>query len=278
MNNNNYIAIFIICIIFYNILFVNKKYHRKHHKKHYKSYNKDYKIGSKKESKKRSKKRSKKESKKESKKGSKKGSKKESKKESKKRSKKESKKHYKKPIDQKKEFVIKQLKQLKQSLQNANNVTSTLIFDISSMPSINEQIHLISAFSTNKDENNFKGQFETFSKKLYSINENEIKNSNIIKTNFIDNNYNFAPLPTPLFENEITGIINAPMYAPIESINKLPLDIFLINQINATKNNSVSYLEQPLIIPKNKYIKFNLQDNKQNIDNITGICNNKYDN
>jgi hypothetical protein len=71
---------------------------------------------------------------------------------------------------------------------------------------------------------------------------------------------NLAPAPSPSLgyssSSEITGIVNAPMYAPVESINKLPLDLFLINQINTSKNNSVSFLDQPLKI-KNKKILIN---------------------
>ena len=269
--NNNYIAIFIICIILYNIFVINKtKYHKKY-KDNKKDHKKDHKKN--KDNKKNYKKV------KDHKKDHKKINQKEiNQKEINQKEIDEINNYKKKEIDEKKKFVIKQLIQLKNSLKYTNNITDKIILDISSIPIINEQIHLISAISTNKDEKNFTEQFKSFSKKLYSINENDIKNSDIIKTNFIDNINNIVSAPISINNYEITGIINAPMYAPIESINNLPLDIFLINQINTTKNNSVSFLDQPLETLKNKCIKSKIEINTENINNIIGYeLDNKHD-
>jgi hypothetical protein len=63
------------------------------------------------------------------------------------------------------------------------------------------------------------------------------------------------------------------MYAPVESIDS-SVDIFLINQINTTKNNSVAYLDQPIITMNNKanYIKNNtsisLNNPNKSIENV----------
>ena len=63
------------------------------------------------------------------------------------------------------------------------------------------------------------------------------------------------------------------MYAPVESIENASLDIFLINQINTTKNNSVSYLENPIITTnKTAYInsQTKLDQKPQNIEFVIG--------
>ena len=64
------------------------------------------------------------------------------------------------------------------------------------------------------------------------------------------------------------------MYAPVESIDK-SVDIFLINQINTTKNNSLAYLDQPIITLNNKsnYIKniiTRYSDPSKNVENVIG--------
>jgi hypothetical protein len=70
------------------------------------------------------------------------------------------------------------------------------------------------------------------------------------------------------------------MYAPVESINHLPLDLFLINQINTTKNNSVSFLELPVEINNKKVLINDIKlSNNINFENITGYeLDNKYEN
>ena len=199
--------------------------------------------------------------------------KKHSKKHSKKHHKKHSKKHHKKSINEKKKYVINELIKLKSTKE--------------SIPSGTKEIYLISAYSSTTHNNNFNEQFESYPKKLYSIDENNIKNNDIIQTNFIeaDNKTNLAPAPSPSPNlslasdaSEIIGIVNAPMYAPVESINKLPLDLFLINQINTSKNNSVSFLDQPLKI-KNKKIFSNdssLEEIRKCKSSLSGL-DNKYE-
>ena len=156
-------------------------------------------------------------------------------------------------IDSKKEYVIKQLKELNKSLQLSE-------------PSLNKKL---------KSSSDKKEHFKTFS-----------KNNDIIKTKFIDNINTAAPAPAPVpvsvnneitginneitkinneitgINNEVLGIINAPMYASVESINKLPLDIFLVNQINTNKNNLVSFLDQVVEISNNKSVKTKLKNIK----------------
>lgn len=187
----------------------------------------------------------------------------------KKHHKKHYKKHHKKSINDKKKYVINELIKLKSTKE--------------SIPSSTKEIYLISAYSSTTHNNNFNEQFESYPKQLYSIDENNIKNNDIIQTNFIepDNKTNLAPAPASALgysSSEITGIVNAPMYAPVESINKLPLDLFLINQINTSKNNSVSFLDQPLKI-KNKKILSNdssLEEIRKCKSSLSGL-DNKYE-
>ncbi len=125
-----------------------------------------------------------------------------------------------------------------------------------------EPIHLISAYTVNLDDEDagYTKQFSSVPRKLQTIDTNEIKGRDFIKTNLVDTpQIVAAPAPASVnISNEIIGITNAPMYAPVESIDS-SVDIFLINQINTTKNNCVSYLDQPIITMNNKanYIKNN---------------------
>ena len=135
-----------------------------------------------------------------------------------------------------------------------------------------ESIHLISAYTTDPNvDDNFAKQFSSVAKKLQTIDNYEIKGRDFIKTNFVDNPITSqivaGPSPAPSLTSEIIGITNAPMYAPVESIDS-SVDIFLINQINTTKNNSVSYLDQPIITMNNKanYIKNNTSISQININ------------
>jgi hypothetical protein len=138
-------------------------------------------------------------------------------------------------IDSKKEYVIKQLKELNKSLQLSES-------------SLNKKL---------KSTSHKKEHFKTLS-----------KNNDIIKTKFIDKNNTPAPAPVPVsVNNEIIGIINAPMYASVESINKSPLDIFLVNQINTNKNNLVSFLDQAVEISNNKSVKTKLKNIKNESTN-----------
>jgi hypothetical protein len=159
-------------------------------------------------------------------------------------------------IDSKKEYVIKQLKELNKSLQ----LSKPSLLN-KSEPSLNKKL---------KSSSDKKEHFKTFS-----------KNNDIIKTKFINT---AAPAPVPVsvnneitginneitrinneitgINNEVLGIINAPMYASVESINKLPLDIFLVNQINTNKNNLVSFLDQVVEISNNKSVKTKLKNIK----------------
>jgi hypothetical protein len=140
-------------------------------------------------------------------------------------------------------------------------------------------IELISAYTLVPEET-YNSQFKSITKKLETINTNEIKGRDFIKTNFIepDSIRLTAAAPSPasalIDPNEIIGITNAPMYAPVESIDK-SVDIFLINQINTTKNNSLAYLDQPIITLNNKsnYIEniiTRYSDPSKNVENVIG--------
>ena len=140
-----------------------------------------------------------------------------------------------------------------------------------------KNIELISAYTLVPEET-YNSQFKSITRKLETININEIKGRDFIKTNFIDPDPVKAAAPSPASvateQNEIIGITNAPMYAPVESIDK-SVDIFLINQINTTKNNSLAYLDQPIVTLNNKsnYIKNIItrhSDPYKNVDNVIG--------
>ncbi len=150
------------------------------------------------------------------------------------------------PSSDKQDFIIKTVKDLTSQISNA------------------EQMNLISAYTVDLNDNmSYTTQFSSVPRRLQTIDTNEIKGRDFIKTNLVDTNATSqiiaAPAPAAFnTSNEIIGITNAPMYAPVESIDS-SVDIFLINQINTTKNNSVSYLDQPIITMNNKanYIKNN---------------------
>jgi len=140
-----------------------------------------------------------------------------------------------------------------------------------------KSIELISAYTLVPEET-YNTQFKSITKKLETINTNEIKGRDFIKTNFIEPDLKKVNAPSPasgsIESNEIIGITNAPMYAPVESIDK-SVDIFLINQINTTKNNSLAYLDQPIITLNNKsnYIKniiTTYSDPSKNVENVIG--------
>jgi len=162
----------------------------------------------------------------------------------------------------KQEYIIKTVKNLTNQVSNV------------------EPIHLISAYTVElNDETNYTNQFSSVPRKLQTIDTNEIKGRDFIKTNFVDTldttQIVSAPAPSAAI-NDIIGITNAPMYAPVESIDS-SVDIFLINQINTTKNNSVSYLDQPIITMNNKanYIKNNTSIEQINlnksVDNVVAF-------
>lgn len=165
---------------------------------------------------------------------------------------------------QNQKLMINHLDQLnKMNDLNSNKVENT---NIDNNYLQNTNLHLISAYSTNINENNYNNQLDTVSKKLYSIDDTNNNQKKIL--------YNHAPAPesAQIMQNEIIGITNAPMYAPIESIDNPAVDIFLINQINNTTHNLLSYLENPLIpINKINYNKsINSSQNPQSIEFVVG--------
>lgn len=165
-----------------------------------------------------------------------------------------------------------------QNLEKQNFIIKT-VQDLTTQVSNAEPIHLISAYTVDaNDEISYANQFSSVPRKLQTIDSNEIKGRDFIKTNLVDTNpvsqIVAAPAPAATSTtNEIIGITNAPMYAPVESIDS-SVDIFLINQINTTKNNSVSYLDQPIITMNNKanYIKNNttteLTNPSKSVENV----------
>ena len=143
-------------------------------------------------------------------------------------------------INEKKDYVMKELIKLKDRTQLNS-----------------KKIYLISAYSSTAN-NNFNQQFKSSPIKLYSINKNNIKNNDIIKTNFIDN----KKIKSSLKINQLAN---------------LDTDLFLINEINSSKNKSVSFLDNSELVKSNKQKNINdsllsskyeeLSDNIGNIDN-----------
>jgi hypothetical protein len=161
------------------------------------------------------------------------------KKHSKKHSKKHNKKHN-KLINDKKDYIMKELVKLKDKTQLNS-----------------KKIYLISAYSSTIN-NSFDKQFESCPIKLYSINENNIKNNDIIKTNFIDNN---KKLKSSLKVSHLANLDN------------LDNDLFLINQINSSKNNSVAFLDNSQHLKSNKKINDRLLSTKH--EELTNNFGNK---
>jgi len=168
----------------------------------------------------------------------------------------------------------------KQNLEKQEYIIKA-VKDLTTQISGPKTINLISAYTVDlNDDMCYTKQFKSIPKKLQTIDSNEIKGRDFIKTNLVDTTLSSqiaAPAPASFnLSNEISGITNAPMYAPVESIDS-SVDIFLINQINTTKNNSVSYLDQPIITMNNKanYIKNNTgieQINKfKSIENVVAF-------
>ena len=167
-------------------------------------------------------------------------------------------------------------------------------------------IHLIQAGSEHPENSYSVENFNIISRPLSSLDNTyeqypllteaiDIKN-NRIKS--VVSEYVSAPIAAPIavpiselvsapvyVSNTIEGVSHAPMFAPIESVNK-QVDIFLFNQINQSVNNSFAYIDSIIPSRKNK-LNFNkknisLVPNELIVDNIIGMndipgkCHSKY--
>jgi hypothetical protein len=169
----------------------------------------------------------------------------------------------------------KQIKAKTNDLEQKQKYIEQTIQAINSSIPETKKMDLISAYTVDPEEN-YNCQFKSTSKKLETINSNEIKGRDFIKTNFTEPDPVKVPAPAPALtpSNEIIGITNAPMYAPVDLVDK-SVDIFLINQINTTKNNSLAYLDQPIVTLNNKanYIKNIIVQHSnpsKNVENVQG--------
>lgn len=202
-------------------------------------------------------------------------------------------------LDKKQKYMVKMINKL----SKPTKPTKPTIEPNHLNPTLCEKtMELISAYAVGCFDDNYNNQ-PVSSKLLQSIDTDEIKGRDFIKTNFVDieNSIVVSPSPAPSLvpspapasvfgvgvgmgvefantQNEIIGITNAPMYAPVESIDK-SVDIFLINQINTTKNNSLSYLDHLIFTSNNKmnYIKNNpLVDCRKSVENVDGYSKNEF--
>lgn len=194
-------------------------------------------------------------------------------------------------LDKKQKYIIKVINNLNKKTNQPNTIAQNVDAKQASKQASTQSdtatdspkpktMDLISAYTIGSDDNYISQHIST--KPLQSIDSNEIKGRDFIKTNFVDvekSSLVAGPAPAPdessTAINDIIGITNAPMYAPVESIDK-SVDIFLINQINTTKNNSVAYLDHPVITSNNKmnYIKnnssFALFNPAKSVENVVG--------